>query len=229
MVVTVGELVLRIIVAAILGGIIGFERDRHRRPVGLRTHLIVSMTAGTFMVVSTHFIYWQHYGKDDLASVDTSRIAASVVSAIGFLAAGAILRTGVSVSGLTTAAGLWLVTAIGMAAGSGMYIIAVVSTMIGIIALTVLRRFEDKDDNVVRRRMVVVTDDEGEVDLVLKALEDIGAKVVDLELERRLEEGKRGRRLMLDLRFPESVTVPRLVTSLETLRGVRRIVVQQRT
>jgi putative Mg2+ transporter-C (MgtC) family protein len=76
--------------------------------VGLRTHLIVVMAAATFTVLSTHFIYWQHYGKDDLVAVAPSRIAASVVSAVGFLAGGAILRTRISVQGLTTAAGLWL-------------------------------------------------------------------------------------------------------------------------
>src|SRR6202161_1936150 len=117
-----GEMLLRIGVGAALGGVIGYERDLHRRPVGLRTHLIVAMAAATFMVVSSQFVYYQGYGKDDLVTVDTSRIAASVVSGIGFLAGGAILRSGPSVQGLTTAAGLWLVTAIGLCAGSGMFV-----------------------------------------------------------------------------------------------------------
>src|SRR3954469_25907750 len=115
-------MILRISAGAALGGVIGYERDVHRRPVGLRTHLIVAMTAATFMVISSQFVYWQHYAKDDFVSVDGSRIAASVVSGIGFLAGGAILRTGLTIQGLTTAAGLWLVTAIGMCAGAGMYI-----------------------------------------------------------------------------------------------------------
>src|SRR5271168_2302318 len=117
-----GEMLLRIGVGAALGAVIGYERDVHRRPVGLRTHLIVAMAAATFMVVSSQFVYWQHYNKDDLVAVDTSRIAASVVSAVGFLAGGAILRTRATVQGLTTAAGLWLVTAIGMSAGAGMFV-----------------------------------------------------------------------------------------------------------
>jgi putative Mg2+ transporter-C (MgtC) family protein len=87
--------------------------------VGLRTHLIVAMAAASFMVISSQFVYWQHYRATDLVEIDPSRIAASVVSAVGFLAGGAILRTGATVQGLTTAAGLWLVTAIGMCAGSG--------------------------------------------------------------------------------------------------------------
>src|ERR1700684_1076086 len=105
-----GEMLLRIGVGAALGGVIGYERDLHRRPVGLRTHLIVAMASATFMVISSQFVYYPHYGKDGVVNVDTSRIAASVVPGIGFLAGGAILRSGLTIHGLTTAAGLWLVT-----------------------------------------------------------------------------------------------------------------------
>ena len=221
------ELVMRIAIGAALGGVIGYERRHHRRPVGLRTHLIVAMAAATFMVISSQFVYYQHYGKEDLVTVDSSRIAASVVSGIGFLAGGAILRTGLTVQGLTTAAGLWLVTAIGMSAGSGMFTVSAVVTAMGIVALTLLRRFENKDDSI-RRRMVVVTDDEADIDQILKALEEVGAVVADLEIERRLDEGKRGRRLTFDLKFPDTLTVPKIVAVVEAVRGIRRIIVQQR-
>ena len=113
------ELLLRIAVATALGAVIGLERQIHRRPAGLRTHMLVALASATFMVVSTHFVYFQHYHKDDLVTVDPSRIAASVVAGTGFLAGGAILRTGLSVQGLTTGAGLWLVSSIGLAAGGG--------------------------------------------------------------------------------------------------------------
>src|SRR5580700_10123209 len=139
------ELVGRIAVGACLGGIIGYERDRHGRPVGLRTHLIVAMAAATFMVVSSQFVYFQHYAKEDLVAVDSSRIAASVVTGVGFLAGGTILRQGLTVQGLTTAAGLWLVTAIGLSSGAGMFVESAVVTGMGMVALTVLRRFEDKN------------------------------------------------------------------------------------
>src|ERR1700728_3905264 len=148
-----GEMIARIVAGAACGGVIGYERDRHGRPVGLRTHLIVAMAAATFMVVSAQFVYFQRYGKDDLVNVDGSRIAASVVTGIGFLAGGSILRSGTSVQGITTAAGLWLVTAIGLCAGGGMFVEAVAVTALGILALTALRRFEDKDDERIRRRI----------------------------------------------------------------------------
>ena len=152
------ELVLRILVGTALGGIIGYERDIHGRPAGLRTHALVALASATFMVVSTHLAYYQGYTTGDFTEVDGSRIAASVVSGIGFLAGGAILRTGLSIQGLTTAAGLWLVAAIGLCAGGGMYVESVAATIIGVAALTLLRRFEDKDDRVRRRLPLTLTD-----------------------------------------------------------------------
>jgi putative Mg2+ transporter-C (MgtC) family protein len=177
-------MILRISVAAILGGIIGAERDIHRRQAGLRTHLIVSMASGTFMVISAHFAFCQHYTPGNLVAVDTSRIAASVVAGVGFLGGGSILRTGATVQGLTTAAGLWLVAAIGLCAGSGMYIESVYVTMLGLLALT-LRVLEDK--KVVRRR-VVMTLDASRLDqaadpfaAVSAELAVLDAKVLDLD------------------------------------------------
>jgi putative Mg2+ transporter-C (MgtC) family protein len=222
-----GEIIARVAVGAVLGGVIGYERDLHRRPVGLRTHLIVAMAAATFMVLSSQFVYWQHYGKDDLVEVDSSRIAASVVSAVGFLGAGAILRNGLTVHGLTTAAGLWLVTAIGMCAGAGMYIESSVVTLMGIIALTVLRRFEDKNDHVIRRRVsVVLGDDAADISAVVDALTSFGAVVSDVEYERRVDDAKKRVAATFDVEFPDTLSVAKLIASLESVQGVRRVVVQ---
>src|SRR4029078_8843485 len=102
------EIALRILLGTGLGAVIGFERDLHGRPAGLRTHSIVALASATFMVVSTRFLFFHHYLAGDVVEVDPSRIAASVVSGIGFLGAGAILRTGITIRGLTTAARLSL-------------------------------------------------------------------------------------------------------------------------
>jgi putative Mg2+ transporter-C (MgtC) family protein len=221
------EMLTRIGVGALLGAIIGYERDRHRRPVGLRTHLIVAMAAATFMVISSQFVYWQHYGKDAPVEVDTSRIAASVVSAVGFLAGGAILRTGISVQGLTTAAGLWLVTAIGMCSGAGMYVESAVVTVMGIVALTVLRRFEDKDDHLVRRRVsIVLGEDARDITGVLASLRALGAKVSDVEYEKRLDDEKQRILATLDVQLADTISVLQLIAALEAVQGVRRVVVQ---
>jgi putative Mg2+ transporter-C (MgtC) family protein len=222
-----GEMIARITVGAAFGGVIGYERDRHRRPVGLRTHLIVAMAAATFMVISSQFVYWQHYGKDDLVEVDSSRIAASVVSAVGFLAGGAILKTGVTIQGLTTAAGLWLVTAIGMSSGAGMYIESGVVTLLGLLALTVLRRFEDKNDHLTRRRVTVVLgEDARDVTAVVDALKGIGATVSDVEYEKRLDGEKKRIVATFDVDQESTIGVAKLIQTVEDVGGVRRVVIQ---
>ena len=137
-----GELLVRLIVGTALGGIVGYERGVHGRPAGFRTHLIVALASTTFMVVSTHFVYFQHYTKDDLVAVDPSRIAASVVTGIGFLGGGAILRTKGGVQGLTTAAMIWVNAAIGVAAGGGQFHLAVIATGVTLGALLLLAPIE---------------------------------------------------------------------------------------
>jgi putative Mg2+ transporter-C (MgtC) family protein len=218
-----GEMVGRIAIGAVLGGLIGYERDRHRRPVGLRTHLIVAMTAATFMVVSSQLVYWQHYGKDDLVEVDASRIAASVVSGIGFLAGGSILRSGVTVQGLTTAAALWLVTAIGMCAGAGMYPEAVVVTAFGLLALTVLRRFEDKHDDMISRRVSLVLGGIEVVDGVMTALKEMNVVVDDFDYDHRLEDDKKRVEVTFDMNVPVKLGVPKVISAIEAVAGVRRV------
>ena len=129
------ELLLRLIVAAVLGAAVGLEREVHGHQAGTRTNLLVAVGSAAFTVLSIHGF---GPGTPD-QPVDPSRVAAQLVTGIGFLGAGAILKHGNSVRGLTTAAGLWAVAAIGMAAGTGAYIIAVGATAIVIISLWPLR------------------------------------------------------------------------------------------
>jgi putative Mg2+ transporter-C (MgtC) family protein len=221
------EMIGRIAAGAALGGIIGYERDVHGRPVGLRTHLIVAMAAATFMVVSSQFVFFQHYGHDDLVAVDSSRIAASVVSGIGFLAGGAILRTGIAVQGLTTAAGLWLVTAIGMSSGAGMFLVASVVTAMGVFALTVLRRFEDKKDNVIRRRISVVIGDETlSFPAIFEALGKLGAEVSHVVYERRFDEEKKQTKVTFDVQVAQTTGLAEIIAKLEQLPKIHRVRVE---
>jgi putative Mg2+ transporter-C (MgtC) family protein len=220
------EMLGRIGASAILGAAIGYERDRHKRPVGLRTHTIVAIAAATFMVVSSQFAYFQHYVAGGGIEVDGSRIAASVVSAIGFLAGGTILRTGPTVQGLTTAAGLWLVTAIGLCAGSGMFPEAAGVTLLGLLALTQLRRFEDKEDDMVARNVLVVLDEGSKPSLVLDPLAALGVTVKNVEYDRRFDEKKRVE-LTFVARSPRSLPASSLVAEIEKLTQVRRIKVSE--
>src|SRR5271157_136799 len=124
MVISLAELLLRLAASALLGGVIGYERERREQPAGLRTHLLVSLASAAFMIVSTQFVFYQHYVNDGVVRADVGRIAANVVVGIGFLGGGAILHAGLQIKGLTTAASLWLVAAVGLSAGAGMYLLA---------------------------------------------------------------------------------------------------------
>jgi putative Mg2+ transporter-C (MgtC) family protein len=127
------EVLLRLFVAAVLGGLIGLERELRERQAGLRTHLLVCVGSALFTLVSA-------YGFSDWGvRVDPTRIAAQIVTGIGFLGAGAIIRQGLSVRGLTTAATLWLVAGIGMAAGAGYWEGAIVAALGAVLVLGPLR------------------------------------------------------------------------------------------
>jgi len=215
------ELVLRIVVGTVLGGIIGYERDIHGRPAGLRTHAVVALASATFMVVSTHLVYFQHYRAGDLVEIDASRIAASVVSGIGFLAGGAILRNGITVQGLTTAAGLWLVAAIGLCSGAGMYVESVVATILGIATLTILRRFEDKDDRVRRRLALTLADTAIGANALI-------AKLAEHDIPATLEGWSKDttgsmRQLTLSVRLGRAAGEQELVSVLEIEPGITKM------
>jgi putative Mg2+ transporter-C (MgtC) family protein len=130
------EVLGRLALAAALGSVLGFERELREREAGLRTHLLVSLGSALFTIVSAYgFREFVRSGS----TVDPTRIAAQIVTGIGFLGAGAIIRQGVAVRGLTTAATLWVVAAIGLAAGAGYYSAAVITTVVALVALGPLR------------------------------------------------------------------------------------------
>jgi putative Mg2+ transporter-C (MgtC) family protein len=123
------EMVIRLVIAAFLGAVIGYERARAKKPAGIRTHLLVCMGAALFTVISI----WGFAGN-----ADPSRIAAGVVVGVGFLGAGTILRQERGVAGLTTAATIWAVAAVGVAIGSGLYIVGAVAAGLVPLALRFL-------------------------------------------------------------------------------------------
>ncbi len=129
------NIVINLIMALVLSGFIGSERERHDRPAGLRTHILVGVGATIIMMISLsmHKINVEN---------DAGRIAAQVVSGVGFLGAGTIIKEGFSVKGLTTAASLWATAAIGLAVGGNYYFLALMTTLLVIITLYLLNRFE---------------------------------------------------------------------------------------
>ena len=139
--------IVKLLIASILGGIIGWERERRGRPAGLRTHILVCVGVTLMMVVSEHiFEKYKTFADNSILRVDPARIAAQVVAGIGFLGAGTIMRFKATVRGLTTAASLWVVAGIGLAVGSSCYVPALVTTFLALFALFFLPLFEIKRD-----------------------------------------------------------------------------------
>ena len=131
------EFVLRLFVAAILGGVIGLEREYRAKEAGFRTHFLVALGSGLFMILS-QFGFDDVLGHYEQVSLDPSRIASQVVTGIGFIGAGTIIFQKHVVRGLTTAAGLWVTSAIGMTAGAGMYVLSIATTVLVLLCLEAL-------------------------------------------------------------------------------------------
>ena len=143
---TDSDIIIRLLTAGFLGGLVGLEREHARRAAGLRTHILVCLGSALIMMTSVYLfdIY------NSRTSIDPGRLAAQVVSGIGFLGAGTIIRSGTSIKGLTTAATLWIVAAVGLAVGCGFWKAAVFTTALVLIGLIffgriVHRYFPDVD------------------------------------------------------------------------------------
>ena len=134
------QMVIRLLYAAVLGGVVGIEREVHEKAAGFRTHILVCIGSCVIMLTSMHIfdIY------NGIADVDPGRIAAQVVSGIGFLGAGTIIRSRVSIVGLTTAASLWSIAGVGLAVGSGLFIVSAFATVLILASLLVLSKVHDK-------------------------------------------------------------------------------------
>jgi len=216
------EVLLRIAVAAGLTGAIGLERELRERAAGLRTHILVGVGSALFTIVSAYawgdFVFNRQLGT----VLDPTRIAAQIVTGIGFLGAGAIIRQGLSVRGLTTAAGLWVVAAIGMAAGAGYYSAAVITTGVVLVGLGPLRWVEGGVLARVRRGGRVLEVDlprERPIAQVLSVIEGRRARVTRVEFED--EENRRQVRIELDV--PLGAAEARLVDDLAAVEGVTAV------
>jgi len=137
------DIVLRLVLAAILGGVIGYEREIRKKPAGMRTHALVCMGSALFTLLTFSFTG---------PAVDSSRIAAAIVMGIGFLGAGTIFKADDKIHGLTTAAEMWVLAAVGIAVGSGLFVVAVAATLIALIILELGKCFEDSVIKGNRRR-----------------------------------------------------------------------------
>jgi putative Mg2+ transporter-C (MgtC) family protein len=216
------DVLLRLAVAAALGGAIGFERELREREAGLRTHLLVSVGAAVFTLVSAYGFADFDYGVETGITLDPTRIAAQIVTGIGFLGAGAIIRQGLSIRGLTTAATLWVVAAIGMAAGAGYYSPAVLATLIVLLSLWPLRIVSHRLLVRIRPeegRLVVTLPPGASAAPLLDLLERFGARIDTLELE----DGEGGRLVAATVHLDDRERAGEMVERVTAMADVRRV------
>ncbi len=207
----------RLCLAALLGGLVGLERELHHQFAGLRTHMIVAIGACLVMILSLHM--------NDLSpqKADPGRLAAQVVAGVGFLGAGAIMRSGLSVRGLTTAACLWTVAAIGLAVGCGYWKAAAAATALVLVATYCFQKLESRiSRGGYLRRFVVHAQESARL---VGALEDIlhkaGSEVRELDIQRNVVEKKM--QVSITASCPADTDVDRLSRSLGALQEVERV------
>jgi putative Mg2+ transporter-C (MgtC) family protein len=204
---------LVLVAAFVLGGIIGYERERHDQPAGLRTHIILCVGSALITLVSLEV-------AEIYKGADPGRIAAQIVSGIGFLGAGAILKYGTTVRGLTTATSLWTVAGIGMALGFRLWIPAVLATIFVYVAMEYLRKLEGTIfvGRAYRTISVTCQDAKGLISQVHTAVEDLGLKVhrfevLNLILEKKIQ-------LHIYAKVPPNLDVAKLQEALSQIAGV---------
>lgn len=209
------HVVARLAAAGGLGAAIGFERELRDREAGIRTHLLVSLGSALFTIVSAYGFHEFLASGSSVVRADPTRIAAQIVTGIGFLGAGAIIREGLSIRGLTTAATLWVVAAIGMACGAGWYGAAVVTTVLTLLALWPLRILAHKAIERVKpeeNRLTVELKEGQPIAPLLHELPDVRHFELTEELDRRV--------VLLELPHIDEEVVAR-ISDLEYVIGVR--------
>jgi putative Mg2+ transporter-C (MgtC) family protein len=216
------EALLRLALAAALGAAVGLERELREREAGLRTHLLVSLGSALFTIASAYGFRDFLVEGGALVRTDPTRIAAQIVTGIGFLGAGAIIRQGLSVRGLTTAATLWVVAAIGLTTGAGYYSAAVITTALVLISLWPLRILAFKATTRYRpetnRLLAQLPSGESPAPLI-DALERVGARLQSLEVSHEADR----RSVILDVTLPPQADAPKIVAQLSDLEHVLEI------
>lgn len=209
------ECVVRLAIATGMGATIGLERERKKQPAGFRTHTIICV-ATTLIMILSHKIAGDRF--------DPGRIAAQVVSGIGFLGAGAIMRMGPNVKGLTTAATIWTVAALGLAIGAGLYFEAVVVWAILFAALYLFSKFEKRflatkaGENTLS---VSAMDTPGVVGRLTEVLDQYQAKMISIAINRNAAEGKI--EIITQLVIPKETNLQVIVAGLQEVPGMQEI------
>ncbi len=212
-------IVFRLVLSAILSGIVGFEREFHGRAAGFRTHILLCVGSTLIMLTSIHI--FDVYSSR--VPIDPARLAAGVVTGIGFMGAGTIMRYKASVRGLTTATSLWVVAGIGLAVGSGLYFGAIVTTFIAVIALMFFSRLEHVMIRKNWYKTIVIETKDGleQLKKIREALSEYGSEINDLEADR----SKDGTHMILKfgLKLTTNLHNAQLIEAIARLEGVKSV------
>lgn len=212
------DMLLRLLLAAVLGATVGWQRERHAQPAGLRTHTILVLGSTLAMMLSINLAMQ----FSPLApNGDPARLAAQVISGIGFLGAGAILREGFSVKGLTTATSMWTMAIVGLAVGDGYFITSVAVTVLLLVVLSVMFWFERRYIHATVTVYITLKAEDrvGLIDEVKKVLTQKSRKIDTMSLRRNLED--RNITIEVSMESRESDTSSRLMDELADIKGVR--------
>ncbi|KAB3530259.1 MgtC/SapB family protein [Alkaliphilus serpentinus] len=185
---SVNEIIIRLALAVILGGLVGIERESIRRAAGFRTHILVCIGASLVMLLSLH-LYGNYRNYSD---IDPARLGAQVISGMGFLGAGTIIREGNTIKGLTTAASLWTVAAIGLAIGAGFYTGAIIATITVLLALKVFTHLEIyiPDKRSIIAIQLTIDNVPGQLGRVAEALGKNDISIIQVSLDMMTEESE---------------------------------------
>ena len=220
------QILIRLVLAVALGGLVGFEREQSHHAAGLRTHIMVCLGSCLMMLLS---IYGFSQFVDELnVRVDPARLAAAVITGIGFLGAGTILHTGRGVTGLTTAASIWVVSAIGLGVGAGFYFAAAVSTLFVLFTLWALNKLERKFLRRKRERLVIVVAEDRPrlIQRIQDVLQQRSASLRKIELQD--DDGGQPDRLVvrLQLQLSKAGAGAALLDDLRELEGIHAVTME---
>ncbi|OVZ92899.1 MgtC/SapB family protein [Yersinia alsatica] len=213
------DLLLRIALAGALGGLIGIERQLRSKEAGLRTHILVGIGSAMFMIVSK-------YGFEDLltldhVSFDPSRVAAQVVSGMGFLGAGTIMIQKQMVKGLTTAAGMWVTAAIGLVIGSGLYQIGIYGTLMTLVVLEIFRQLSNR--LLGQHHYVYIKLLPQSVPRLLVALEQLRLRPINLSVTQKLEQSDASCELTMEVTLSPRKSLDKVYATLLAIEGIQQL------
>lgn len=217
----------RLGLALVLSGLIGLDRQRKNHPAGLRTHMLTGLSAAALMIVSVDFAHYQPFSAEQIQDTDPSRIASYVLAALGFLGAGTIMRGPSGVMGLTTAATLWVVTALGLCSGAGMFALAIITAVAALFVLMGLRYLErwyitPPRPRMRRRVTVVIEDGHANRGTAMEAMHALHGKLLRETLTRSTSASAL-RRIDFQVDLEGAIAYGALYDRLETLPGLRRL------